>query len=93
MNSRIADLRVHQAQQHGRIVGLPAAFAEEVAALADFLMNCHYWSDVTMLFEDEIVVHGAGRWRVPVADGWWLMFGWARPFGPVELILWREDDG
>jgi hypothetical protein len=93
MNSRIADLRVQQAQQHGRIVGLPTAFAEEVAALADFLMDCHYWTDVTLIFENEIVAYAAGRWRIPVADGWWLSFGWVRPFGAIELALWRIDDG
>ncbi|RWH69159.1 hypothetical protein [Mesorhizobium sp.] len=93
MKSRISDLRVLQAQQHGRIVGLPKTFAEEVAALADFLMDCHLWSDVTLPFEGEIVGCGPGRWRVPVAAGWWLMFDWVQRFGPVELQLWHEDDG
>jgi hypothetical protein len=93
MVSRIRDLRVEQAQRHGRIVGLPEAFAEEVAALADFLTDTHLWSEVTLVFEDEIVRHAAERWRVPVAEGWWLIFGWVTPFGPVEMELWREDDG
>ncbi|MGX9181802.1 hypothetical protein [Mesorhizobium sp. BHbdii] len=93
MTSRISDLRVLQAQQHGCIVGLPKAFAEEVAALADFLMDCHLWSDATLLFEGEIVGCGRGRWRVPVTAGWWLVFDWMRPIGSVELQLWHEDDG
>ncbi|MCB4858231.1 hypothetical protein K7W03_01345 [Sphingobium sp. PNB] len=93
MVSRISDLRVEQAQRHGRIVGLSKDFAEEVAALADFLMDCHIWSDVTLLFDGEVIAYGPGRWRVPVADGWWLMFGWTPPFGPVELQLWHESDG
>lgn len=87
------DLRVQQAQQHGCIVGLPKDFAEEVAALADFLVDCHIWSDVTLLFDRDVKPHGPGRWRVPVEAGWWLMFGWTPPFGPVELELWHEDDG
>jgi len=90
---RISDLRVRQAQQHGRIVGLPKAFAEEVAALADFLMDCHLWSDVTLLFDGEIVQQGQGVWGVPVTGDWWLVFGWESPLGPVELRLWREEDG
>jgi hypothetical protein len=92
MVSRISDLRVEQAQRHGRIVGLPQNIAEEVAALSDFLTDCHIWSDVALLFEDQILAHGAGRWRVPVKAGWWLVFGWAEPFGPVELRLWHEHE-
>ena len=93
MTSRISDLRIQQAQQHGAIVGLPKAFAEELAALADFLLDCHLWSDVTLLFEGEVIAHGPGRWRVPIEDGWWLVFGWLPPFGPVELELWWADNG
>ena len=93
MSPRVSDLRVHQAQQHGVIVGLPKPFAEEVAALADFLMDCHLWSDVTLPFEEELVAHSPTSWRVPVEGKWWLMFDWAKPFGPVALRLWHEDDG
>ncbi len=93
MVSRISDIRVEQAQRDGRIVGLPKDFAEEVAALVDFLIDCHIWSDLTLPFDGEVMAHGPGRWRVPVQDGWWLMFGWIPLFGPVELQLWHESDG
>lgn len=93
MVSRITDLRVQQAQQHGCIVGLPKDFAEEVAALADFLMDCRIWSDVTLVFDGEVMPHGPSHWRVPVKAGWWLVFGWTLQCGPVDLKLWREGDG
>lgn len=90
---RIIDLRIEQAQRHGRIVGLPKVFAEEVAALADFLLACHMWSDVILPFDGEVIRHGGGRWRIPMKgrSGWWMTFKWMRPFGPIELELWREQ--
>tara|TARA_R110002020_G_scaffold161283_3_gene346235 strand:+ start:1630 stop:1974 length:345 start_codon:yes stop_codon:yes gene_type:complete len=93
MISRISDLRIQQAQQHGCIVGLPKDFAEEVAALADFLMDCHIWSDVTLPFDGKVMPHGAGFWRVPLRDGWWLKFAWVPPYGPVDVQLWQDGDG
>jgi hypothetical protein len=93
MVARIADLRVQQAQRHGRIVGLSKCFAEEVAALADFLVHCRLWSDVTLPFDGQVEKHGQTRWRVPVGAGWWIVFGWIASFGPVELEMWHEDDG
>lgn len=92
MSPRISDLRVHQAQQHGVIVGLPNLFVEEVAALADFLLDCHLWSDVTLLFAQDIVAHSPTAWRIAVEGRWWLMFDWAKSLGPVDLRLWHEDD-
>lgn len=93
VTSRISDLRVQQAQEHGRIVGLPAIFAQEVAALADFLTDCRIWSDVTLTFDGEVVTHCPGRWRVPVNGEWWILFNWLKGVGPLEMRLWREDDG
>lgn len=92
MVSRISDLRVEQARRHGRIVGLPTDFAEEVAALSDFLVDCHAWSDVSLPFDGAVDPHGTDRWRVPVDNDWWLTFRWDPPFGPVDLELWHDDD-
>ena len=87
MTHRITDLRVQQAQSAGIIVGLPRAFAEDVAIIADVLSDCHIWTDVLSMFPGEVERHDPGTWKVPVAPGWWMLFGWQAPWGPVELRL------
>jgi len=93
VTERIRDLRVRQAHEHGVIVGMPRAFAEEVAMTVDLLKDVHIWSDLTLGFGERLFKHGPRRWRIKLSDGWWMMFEWLTPWGPVELRLWHEEYG
>ncbi len=90
MTVRVRDLRVRQAQESGIIVGLPRAFAATTALVADLLVGTHIWSDAMLMFAD-IGRHQGATWKVPITEGWWMLFDWMDGIGAVELRMHNDD--
>lgn len=86
MVSRIADLRVTQAQRHGVIVGLPREDAQRIALVTDLLIAMHDWRDLGFMF-DELARHHDSTWKVPVDERWALTFEWVDELGPINIRL------
>jgi plasmid maintenance system killer protein len=83
---RISDLRVSQAQKHGRIVGLSREDARQIALKADLLTVVYSWSDLHFMFAD-LEQHSNGIWKIAIDRRWSLLFEWVEGFGPVNIRL------
>lgn len=86
MPQRISDLRVEQAQRHGRVVGLSRDVSETIAYAADLLASTVEWQDLAFLFDDMQQLPG-GDWSIPLDRNWAIGFKWMPGVGPVEIRL------
>ncbi|GEM_PF-6038405 len=88
--NRIQDPQIRFALGGNTLPGHTRAFSEQVAVTASVLTDCHIWSDVLWGWPEQVVEHAPGLWRVPVVEGWWMVFAWKAPWGPMEQRLYRE---